>query len=80
MHITIKAIAAAIKISGLTLMPSVSSSKNLNSPALAAGIGADSLFFFFLLIRRLTPNALALLTCSFSIINLALSFKRVLFW
>lgn len=50
MHTTIRAMAAAIRISGLTFTPSVSSSKNLNNPALAAGIGADSLLFFFLLI------------------------------
>jgi hypothetical protein len=56
MHITIKAMAAAIRISGLTLTPSVSSSKNLSNPALAAGIGADSLFFFLLNVQssRLT--------------------------
>jgi hypothetical protein len=30
------------------LMPSVSSSKNLSSPALAAGIGLDRSFFFLL--------------------------------
>jgi hypothetical protein len=49
MHTIINAIAKPISISGLTLTPSVSSSKNLSKPALAAGIG-DSFFFFFLLI------------------------------
>jgi len=49
MQITINAMAAATRSSGLTLIPSVSSSKNLKSPALAAGIGADSLFFFLLI-------------------------------
>lgn len=44
MQITIRAIENATRSSGLTLMPSVSSSKNLNKPALAAGIGAESLF------------------------------------
>jgi hypothetical protein len=53
MHTTINAMEAAIRISGLTLMPSVSSSKNLSNPALAAGIGLDfSFFFFFVLIRE----------------------------
>jgi len=47
--------AKTIRSSGLTLIPSVSSSKNLNSPALAAGMGADSLFFF-LLIEGLPPG------------------------
>lgn len=50
-HITISEIAAATRISGLTLTPSVSSSKNLNNPALAAGIGDESLFFFLLILN-----------------------------
>lgn len=41
--------AATNNISGFNLTPSVSSSKNLKSPALAAGMGADSLFFFLLI-------------------------------
>jgi hypothetical protein len=45
---TINAIDATTRISGRTLMPSVSSSKNLSSPALAAGIGPDFSFFFLL--------------------------------
>lgn len=45
---TINAIDATTRISGRTLMPSVSSSKNLSSPALAAGIGLDRSFFFLL--------------------------------
>jgi hypothetical protein len=50
MHTIIRATEDAMSSSGLTLMPSVSSSKNLSNPALAAGIGPDLLFFFFLLI------------------------------
>jgi hypothetical protein len=46
---TISVIANAIRSSGLIFTPSVSSSKNLRSPALAAGIGL--LLSFFLLIR-----------------------------
>jgi hypothetical protein len=41
--------AKIIKTSGLILTPSVSSSKNLNSPALAAGIGLEPSFFFLLI-------------------------------
>jgi len=41
--------------SGFTLIPRVSSSKNLSSPALAAGMGARlSLFFSLLLIVTIT--------------------------
>jgi hypothetical protein len=43
--------ATAITISGLTLIPFVSSSKNLRRPALEAGSGA---FFFLLLIYILS--------------------------
>jgi hypothetical protein len=39
--------------SGLTLIPFVSLSKNLNSPALAAGIGASFDRRFFLSLRSL---------------------------
>jgi hypothetical protein len=39
MHIIISAIARPTTISGLTLIPGVSSSKNLSRPAPAAGIG-----------------------------------------
>ena len=49
---TINVIAKATRISGLTLTPSVSSSKNLSNPALAAGIGDDFSFFFFLLNQK----------------------------
>jgi len=45
---TVNAIDKPTSISGLTFTPSVSSSKNLRSPALAAGIGADFSFFFLL--------------------------------
>jgi len=51
----INAIVKPTSISGLTLIPSVSSSKNLSSPALAAGIGADFSFFFLLLLINETP-------------------------
>jgi len=47
-HTTINEIENTTRISGRTLTPSVSSSKNLSKPALAAGIG-DLLSFFFLL-------------------------------
>jgi hypothetical protein len=52
---TIRVTANPTSISGRTFMPSVSSSKNLNNPALAAGIGDLLSLFFFLLI--LTPYA-----------------------
>lgn len=67
--------AATISISGFTLTPSVSSSKNLNSPALAAGMGADSLFFFFLLINGVFLYAFAFKHAVFSIIYVALGSK-----
>jgi hypothetical protein len=44
-------IAVTRTISGLILTPSVSSSKNLSSPALDAGIGA----FFFLPLKVVLP-------------------------
>ncbi len=44
-----RAIENATRSSGRILIPSVSSSKNLSKPALAAGIG-DLSFCFFLLI------------------------------
>jgi len=52
---TINATDRTTRISGLTLIPSVSSSKNLSRPALAAGIG-DFFSFFFLLIRQPSSN------------------------
>lgn len=52
----IRAIARLTSISGLTLTPSVSSSKNLSNPALAAGIGPD--FSFFLLLISEPPSPL----------------------
>lgn len=51
---TIKVTAIATSSSGRTFTPSVSSSKNLNRPALAAGIGAESFFFFRI------PNSVSL--------------------
>jgi|YelNatPaOPRAMG01_1025707.scaffolds.fasta_scaffold03056_22 hypothetical protein len=54
MQITIRAIAKPTRSSGLTFTPSVSSSKNRNSPALAAGMGADRSFFF--LLTKLASN------------------------
>ena len=57
MHTIIKAMEAAMRSSGLTLMPSVSSSKNLNKPALAAGIGPELSFFFFLLMKEPPSDA-----------------------
>jgi len=51
MQAIISAIARIMANSGFTFMPLVSSSKNLSSPALWAGIGAFlSLFFDFLLL------------------------------
>jgi hypothetical protein len=50
----IKAPAIPNIISGFTLIPLVSSSKNLNRPALDAGKGA--FFFAFLLIFKKTYN------------------------
>ena len=47
MEIPIKAPVTPRTISGFTFIPFVSSSKNLNSPALDAGNGA----FFFLLLN-----------------------------
>ena len=47
MEIAIKAPVTPRTISGFTFIPLVSSSKNLNSPALDAGNGA----FFFLLLN-----------------------------
>ena len=49
---TMKATTRISRSSGLTFNPSVSSSKNLSSPALWAGMGAllSSLFFLRLLI------------------------------
>lgn len=44
---TIRATAMITANSGLTLMPLVSSSKNLRSPAPCAGIRAPSCRFFF---------------------------------
>lgn len=76
MHNTIRATAEPMRISGLTLTPSVSSSKNRNSPALAAGIG-DELFFFFLLIYEVLH--LALTRTAFSIINVMLLQKSFYF-
>ena len=52
-HIPINAPVHASTISGLTLTPLVSSSKNLNRPALDAGNGA---FFFLLLLNLITYN------------------------
>lgn len=49
MQIAINATAAITRTSGLILTPSVSSSKNLSKPALEAGKGAESLFFFLLI-------------------------------
>jgi len=46
--------ANAMTISGRTLTPFVSSSKNLRSPALEAGIGAC--FFFLLLLKGISPS------------------------
>jgi len=51
MQATISATAEITASSGFTFMPLVSSSKNLSSPALWAGIGAFlSPFFFFVLL------------------------------
>jgi hypothetical protein len=51
MQVIISATAKIIASSGFTFMPLVSSSKNLSSPALWAGIGDFlSPFFFFLLL------------------------------
>jgi hypothetical protein len=47
----IRAIAKPTRSSGLTFTPSVSSSKKRNSPALAAGIGADRSLFFLLIMQ-----------------------------
>lgn len=71
---TTRVIANAISNSGLTFMPSVSSSKNLSNPALAAGIGLLLSFFFRLIIYQplLKQYALSL----FYIINVASSSTR----
>ena len=62
MQVTISAIARIMASSGFTFMPLVSSSKNLNSPALWLGIGAVlSPFFFLLLLMFWFPCLLALL-------------------
>lgn len=54
MQATISATAKITASSGFTFMPLVSSSKNLSSPALWAGIGALlSPFFFFLLLMMI---------------------------
>jgi hypothetical protein len=53
-HTIISPTENTISSSGRILMPSVSSSKNLSSPALAAGIGELSFFFFFLLLNLKT--------------------------
>src|SRR4030042_184223 len=45
--------AKTIRSSGLILTPSVSSSKNLSKPALAAGIGLLLSFFFLLILLSL---------------------------
>ncbi len=51
MQVIISATAKITASSGFTFMPLVSSSKNLSSPALWAGIGDFlSPFFFFLLL------------------------------
>jgi hypothetical protein len=51
MQVIISAIAKIMASSGFTFMPLVSSSKNLSSPALWAGIGDFlSPFLFFLLL------------------------------
>jgi hypothetical protein len=51
MQVIISATAKIMASSGFTFMPLVSSSKNLSSPALWAGIGDFlSPFFFFLLL------------------------------
>lgn len=47
-EIMISATANTTSSSGLILTPSVSSSKNLSSPALAAGIGLLSFFFLLM--------------------------------
>jgi hypothetical protein len=50
MHAIISVIARIMVNSGFTFMPLVSSSKNLSSPALWAGIGAFLSSFFLLLL------------------------------
>ena len=50
MHIMMSAIARTTTISGFTLIPGVSSSKNLSRPAPAAGIGDDCCLRFCLLL------------------------------
>lgn len=47
---TIKTTEKTRRTSGLILMPSVSSSKNLSKPALAAGIGPVLSLFFLLIL------------------------------
>jgi len=73
----ISAIDRKTRISGLTLTPSVSSSKNLSSPALAAGMG-DFFSFFFLLLMS-SPSCVCQLTSVISPLLMLCRFKEFLF-
>jgi len=59
MQTSTNATAMVTASSGFTLMPLVSSSKNLNRPALWAGMG-DFLSLFFSLLRLMVVVSLAL--------------------
>jgi hypothetical protein len=72
------ATANPMRISGLTLIPSVSSSKNLSRPALAAGIGADFSFFFLLIQQR--PFIILVNPTFLSIINVFVHSKEFYLW
>lgn len=62
MQVIIRATAKIMANSGFTFMPLVSSSKNLSSPALWAGIGAFfSRFFSLFLLMTYFPCLLILL-------------------
>lgn len=61
-------------------MPSVSSSKNLNRPALAAGIGPLSRFFFLIPIVCQSNSAVISWLVPFGLINLAPYFVNVVWF
>ena len=63
--------ANTISSSGLILTPSVSSSKNLSNPALAAGIGPELSFFFLLIGVYLFWISATIIAMVFGIINVA---------
>jgi len=79
MQTSTNATARITAISGFTLMPLVSSSKNLNKPALWAGMG-DLLSRFFSLLLLMVVASLALFyTFRVLLIKVVLSFICLLF-